>query len=63
MRFVKEFASTLGLMAAIVSAIGHDQISPFDEDAPEVFLKYKPYLKVSHGCVPFPAVNADGEIR
>jgi hypothetical protein len=63
MRFVNELISTLGLMAVVASAIGHDQISPFNEDAPEVFLKYKPYLKVSHGCVPFPAVTADGEIR
>lgn len=26
-------------------------------------LKYKPLLKVFNGCVPFPAVDADGNTR
>lgn len=39
----------------------HDEVEGFEEDAPELFLKYKPYLKVSSGCIPYPAVNAEGD--
>jgi hypothetical protein len=45
------------------AAIPHDEVERFTEDAPEVMLKYKPFLKVSSGCVPFPAVDKDGNIR
>ena len=49
--------------AMAVAAIPHDEVERFTEDAPEVMLKYKPFLKVSSGCVPFPAVDKDGNIR
>jgi hypothetical protein len=60
---IAKFISGLALAAAIVSAIPHDEVEAFAEDAPSLFLKHKPYLKVNHGCVPFPAVNSAGEVR
>ncbi|WQF81943.1 Putative necrosis inducing protein [Colletotrichum destructivum] len=45
--------------------IGHDAVVGFKETVPSgtvgnLYLKYKPYLKVVNGCVPFPAVDAAG---
>lgn len=54
--------SGLALAATAVLAIGHDEVESYEENAPSLFLKYKPWLKVWHGCVPFPAVNDDGEV-
>lgn len=64
-----------GLLAASAAAlptdlirrdvIGHDEVVGFAEAVPEgtagtLMLKYKPFLKVFNGCVPFPAVDAAG---
>lgn len=48
--------------------IDHDAVVPFDETVPdttvgELMLKWKPYLYVVDGCVPFPAVDEDGNTR
>ncbi|KAI9376107.1 necrosis inducing protein-domain-containing protein [Aspergillus egyptiacus] len=45
--------------------INHDAVAGFPETVPsgtvgDVYLAYQPYLKVEGGCVPFPAVDADG---
>ncbi|KAI1639969.1 necrosis inducing protein [Biscogniauxia mediterranea] len=40
--------------------IAHDAVVGFAESASAVALKFKPWLKVVNGCVPFPAVDADG---
>ncbi|KAL6161157.1 hypothetical protein ACJQWK_08970 [Exserohilum turcicum] len=45
--------------------IDHDKVVGFPETVPaglvgQLMLKYKPYLKVFNGCVPFPAVDAQG---
>ncbi|KAL4769142.1 necrosis inducing protein-domain-containing protein [Aspergillus nidulans var. acristatus] len=45
--------------------IDHDAVVGFDETVPDsiigdMYLAYKPYLKVVSGCVPFPAVDAEG---
>ncbi|GJD01520.1 NLP1 protein [Colletotrichum higginsianum] len=45
--------------------IDHDAVVGFKETVPSgtvgnLYLKYKPYLKVVNGCVPFPAVDAAG---
>lgn len=45
--------------------IDHDAVVGFDETVPDttegtLMLKYKPYLYVVDGCVPFPAVDAEG---
>lgn len=47
------------------AVIDHDAVVGFAEAAPDnsegdLMLAYKPYLKVFNGCVPFPAVDADG---
>lgn len=58
---------SLALMAsaAVGDVIDHDAVVGFDEAVPDnsegdLMLAYKPYLKVFNGCVPFPAVDADG---
>ncbi|KAI1341378.1 NPP1-domain-containing protein [Xylariaceae sp. FL0016] len=40
--------------------IDHDAVVGFSESASDLALTYKPWLKVVNGCVPFPAVDADG---
>ncbi|EED23782.1 NPP1 domain protein, putative [Talaromyces stipitatus ATCC 10500] len=45
--------------------IDSDKVVGFPQTVPsgitgEVYLAYKPYLKVVNGCVPFPAVDAEG---
>ncbi|KAK7536948.1 necrosis inducing protein [Phyllosticta citribraziliensis] len=45
--------------------IAHDAVVGFSQTVPDttvgqLYLKYKPLLKVVNGCVPFPAVDADG---
>lgn len=67
---------TLLLSVAGVSAvplerravIAHDAVVGFPETVPATatgtsYLKFKPWLKVVNGCVPFPAVNAAGDTR
>ncbi|KAJ5885532.1 hypothetical protein N7495_010042, partial [Penicillium taxi] len=46
--------------------VGSDDIVGFDETVPsgttgDVYLAYQPHLKVVNGCVPFPAVDAEGD--
>lgn len=48
------------------AVIDHNAVVGFPQTVPsglngELYLKYKPYLEVSNGCVPFPAVNAAGD--
>jgi hypothetical protein len=50
------------------AVIAHDAVVGFPETVPSstigsLYLKHKPYLKVFNGCVPFPAVNANGDTR
>lgn len=50
------------------AVIDHDAVVGFPETVPStiegsLYLKYKPYLEVFNGCVPFPAVDADGNTR
>lgn len=50
------------------AVIAHDAVQGFPETVPSgttgtLYLKYKPYLKVFTGCVPFPAVQANGDTR
>ncbi|RPD57426.1 NPP1-domain-containing protein [Lentinus tigrinus ALCF2SS1-7] len=47
------------------AVIAHDAVVGFPETVPntaigQLYLKYKPHLKVVNGCVPFPAVDAEG---
>lgn len=48
--------------------IDHDKVEGFPETIPsgvsgDVYKAYQPYLKVDAGCVPFPAVDAEGNTR
>ena len=57
----------LSMLAALASATAHDAVESFpqsvgDGESGKIYLKYKPFLKVEDGCVPFPAVQADGSI-
>lgn len=50
------------------AAIDHDAVVGFPQTVPsgtlgQIYLKYKPYLKVVNGCVPFPAVDAQGNTK
>ncbi|KAI1081320.1 NPP1-domain-containing protein [Whalleya microplaca] len=42
------------------AVINHDAVVGFAESASALALKFKPWLKVVNGCVPFPAVDAAG---
>lgn len=47
------------------AVIDHDAVVGFAEAVPDnsegdLMLAYKPLLKVFNGCVPYPAVDADG---
>lgn len=55
-----------GLVLALTAradVIGHKDVQRFTESAPGLYLKYKPFLDVESGCVPFPAVDKDGNTR
>jgi len=46
--------------------LAYDAVVNFNEAVPsgvtgELMLKYKPWLEVYNGCVPYPAVNAAGD--
>ena len=48
------------------AVIAHDAVVGFPQAVPsgaigDLYLKYKPFLYVANGCVPFPAVQADGD--
>jgi hypothetical protein len=50
------------------AVISYDQVVGFPQTVPSdltgaLYLKYKPYLEVYNGCVPFPSVNAAGDTR
>jgi hypothetical protein len=61
---VSAFPNPLHLLSRAV--INHDAVVGFPQTVPSgltgtLYLKYKPWLKVYNGCVPFPAVNAAGD--
>lgn len=50
------------------ASIDHDAVVGFDQTVPsgttgEVYLAYQPDLYVVNGCVPFPAVDAEGNTK
>ena len=75
MKFASVATSLLSTVAAVSAAainrravIAHDAVVGFPETVPsgtagQLYLKYKPHLKVVNGCVPFPAVDAEGNTR
>lgn len=67
------FLAVLPLLAQASSltardVIDHDKVVGLPESVPsgikgEVYKAYQPFLKVDEGCVPFPAVDAEGNTR
>ena len=62
------FSSALGSAIERRAVIPHDQVVDFPETVPntnigQLYLKFKPHLFVLNGCVPFPAVDAEGNTR
>jgi hypothetical protein len=68
--------SLLALVGAAIAAphnikrddIDYDEVVGFDETVPDttagdLMLKWQPLLYVVDGCVPFPAVDEDGNTR
>ena len=50
------------------ASIDHDAVVGFPQTVPSgtlgsLYLKYKPYLHTVNGCVPYPAVDAEGNTR
>lgn len=48
------------MTSALAAVIAHDAVKPFSENLTAVEIKFKPYLKITNGCVPFPAVDSAG---
>ena len=75
MKFAAVATAILSGVASVSAAavsrravIDHDAVVGFPETVPDdntgrLYLKYKPYLKVVNGCVPFPAVDAEGNTK
>lgn len=70
------FASTVATLFAAAGAaplqaravIDHDAVVGFPTTVPsgalgDAYRKFQPWLKVETGCVPFPAVDAQGNTR
>lgn len=57
----------VALSATSVTALAHDKVQAFPEAVPDkygsLYKKYHPFLEVASGCVPYPAVQANGEVR
>ncbi len=52
----------------IQKRLAHDKVVEFPESVPEgllgeLYLRYQPLLEVFGGCLPFPAVDKDGNIK
>lgn len=46
--------------SAMAAVIAHDQVQPIPQNGKDFELKFQPTLKVEDGCVPFPAVDVNG---
>lgn len=62
------FSFAVGAPLEQRAVIDHDAVVGFPQTVPSgiegtLYLKYKPYLYVQNGCVPFPAVDAEGNTR
>jgi hypothetical protein len=72
MVLISQFLSGLTFATGVLGSpverravISHDAVVGFPQTVPSttagsLYLKYKPFLKVFNGCVPFPAVDSQG---
>ncbi|KAM0249118.1 hypothetical protein ACHAP5_003058 [Fusarium lateritium] len=72
MVLISQVVSSLAFAAGVFGSpierravISHDAVVGFPQTVPSstagsLYLKYKPFLKVVNGCVPFPAVDSQG---
>ena len=52
------------VLAQEFNLIPHNAVEPIktNVDPNSIFMKFRPHLKVDWGCVPFPAVNPNGDV-
>ncbi|MDX1017318.1 necrosis-inducing protein [Sinorhizobium medicae] len=55
-------ACGLSMAARAADVIDHDKVRGFPDSTSGLLKTFQPYLKVIRGCVPFPAVDADGSV-
>ncbi|MQX50950.1 NPP1 family protein [Sinorhizobium medicae] len=56
------FVCGLSMPARAAEVIDHDQVKGFPDSTSGLLKTFQPSLKVIRGCVPFPAVDADGNV-
>ncbi|PHH59694.1 hypothetical protein CDD81_2666 [Ophiocordyceps australis] len=61
-------AASLTSGTALQRRLAHDKVEAFPEAVPDdvtgkLYLKYKPWLHIEHGCKPFPAVDSHGSVN
>lgn len=54
--------------ASAANVVAHDKVKRFTESTEgerdgALHLRFKPWLEVESGCVPYPAVDKDGGVR
>lgn len=71
MHYVYSFITALAVAAPFTSAahvVPHDQVHGFAESTQNekdgaLQLRFKPFLNIQDGCVPFPAADGNGGVR
>ncbi|MDX0617693.1 necrosis-inducing protein [Sinorhizobium medicae] len=56
------FVCGLSMPARAAEVIDHDKVKGFPDSTSGLLKTFQPYLKVFEGCVPFPAVDAAGNV-
>jgi|EndMetStandDraft_4_1072995.scaffolds.fasta_scaffold40297_4 hypothetical protein len=70
MKTISTHLRAFGLTALLIGSAGHaaarvinhDSVVPFEPDVTDYQAFFQPRLDVTHGCVPFPAVNRQGDV-
>ncbi|GMF54059.1 unnamed protein product [Phytophthora fragariaefolia] len=65
--FIIAAIASFAVVKADVKFINHDQVQPFAQpepttDSEKTAVKFKPQVRISYGCHPYPAVQADGSV-
>ncbi|OWZ18189.1 Necrosis inducing protein NPP1 [Phytophthora megakarya] len=65
--FIFGAIASLVVVHADVAEVDHDEVKPFAQvepttDSEKSAIKYKPQLRISYGCHPYPAVQEDGAV-